>query len=138
MSVLGVATAEGRTSFEPQETIEFTASWQAENAPKSVEVRLVWYTSGKGDTDVRVVDRVVFDNPPSQESRHGSFLLPTGPYSFSGKLISLIWALELVLLPSDESTRVDLVVAPGGREVVLETPKKVAGQAPPRQEERPE
>ena len=30
--------------------------------------------------------------------------MPDGPYSFSGKLITLAWAIEIVVLPGGEST----------------------------------
>ncbi len=37
---------------------------------------------------------------------------PRSPYSFSGKLISLIWALELVALPGREAARTEITLAP--------------------------
>jgi hypothetical protein len=47
--------------------------------------------------------------------------LPETPYSFSGRLISLLWALELVAPPSKTVGRQELVVAPGGQEVRLDS-----------------
>jgi hypothetical protein len=45
--------------------------------------------------------------------------LPWGPYSFSGKLISLIWAFELIALPSEDSIRQEIVIGPDAREVQI-------------------
>jgi len=39
--------------------------------------------------------------------------------SFSGKLISLVWALELVVLPKGASTRQEIKIGPGAKEVRL-------------------
>ena len=52
--------------------------------------------------------------------------LPAGPYSFSGRLISLIWALELVAEPGNHVARVEITLGPDGQEVVLAT-----GEGPP-------
>jgi hypothetical protein len=46
-------------------------------------------------------------------------MLPEGPYSFSGKLISLIWALELACSPGSETVRREITVSPTGHEIVL-------------------
>jgi hypothetical protein len=49
------------------------------------------------------------------------FKLPDSPYSFSGKLVSLAWAIEAVAQPGERSARAEIVIAPGGKEVRLET-----------------
>jgi len=95
------------------------ALWILDEPPKAVEVRLFWYTEGKGTQDVELIDSVRFDAPPQRDQKDFRFTLPDEPYSFSGKLISLIWALELVVLPSDETERIPITVSPTGCEVVL-------------------
>ena len=62
-------------------------------------MRLFWYTRGKGTEDVGLVDTVAFPNPQTTDQRTFRFALPEAPYSFSGKLISIIWAIELILEP---------------------------------------
>jgi hypothetical protein len=64
-----------------------------------IEVRLFWYTQGKGTRDVEVVDSLRVDNPEPSGHTRFSFQLPAGPYSFSGRLITLDWAIEAVALP---------------------------------------
>ena len=93
------------------------------------KLRLFWFTRGKGTEDAAVVDTLRFETPQAEEARPFRFVLPEAPYSVSGKLISLVWALELVAEPSREVDRLELVVAPGGREVLLESQQ----QDPPRQ-----
>jgi hypothetical protein len=80
-----------------------------------------------------VVQTKRIDNPGALGSDPFSFTLPPGPYSFSGRLISLIWALELTCTPSHETVRKEIVVSPTGREILLTS---VAGQgqgSPPEQ-----
>ncbi len=119
MNQLKIGTRENRKNFEPGEEVEGAAGWELEARPESVEVRLIWFTRGKGTEDVGLVEKVRFEQPQAAEARPFRLRLPPQPYSFSGKLISLIWALELVALPGKQSARVELVVAPGGKEVVL-------------------
>jgi hypothetical protein len=48
-------------------------------------------------------------------------VLPAGPYSFSGQLVSLVWALELVASASKTVVRREIEVGPDRREVRLES-----------------
>lgn len=124
---LEIAITGGRTAFAPRETVEGTVSWRFALAPAKVELRLLWYTEGKGERDVEVIETVPFVAAAAAERRAFSLRLPPGPYSFSGKLISLRWALEAVAEPGDRSTRTEIVVAPAGREVRLDPGASLAG-----------
>ena len=122
MSRLAIETTDRATKFLPGEEIEVIAEWDLDEPAEAVEVRLVWYTRGKGDQDVSLVETKRFDFPSQSESRKCQFTLPHAPYSFSGKLISLIWALEVIALPLDDSKRIDITIAPGGEEITLQQP----------------
>ena len=117
--MFAITTPDNRTAFEPGETIDVTAEWLFDQQVDSVELRLVWYTRGKGDTDVSVVERIPFDMPGPSEKQTVTLTLPMAPYSFSGKLISLCWSIELVADDNDASERLDITIAPGAREVML-------------------
>jgi hypothetical protein len=108
------------TAFAPGETVEGTVSWQLDRSAQAVELRLFWYTTGKGDQDVGVVSTVPFPSPALQDQRSFSISLPSGPYSFSGNLISVIWALEAVVEPGARAGRIEIVVSPTRREIVLQ------------------
>jgi hypothetical protein len=124
MNTLQIHTPEGQTDFEPGAPIDVDVSWDFESPPESLELRVVWNTAGKGTTDLSVVQSQTIESPTPRDSRRLTIALPSAPYSFSGKLVSLIWALELVALPGKESTRQEIVVAPAGREVVLRPVEK--------------
>ena len=117
MSTMRISTRDQRVSFRPGEEIAGVAAWQLESPPKAVELRLFWFTRGKGTTDVKVIQTLSFDAPKLEETRPFQLRLPGEPYSFSGKLISLIWALELVIGKTAE--RLEIVVSPSGHEIVL-------------------
>ncbi len=119
MNNLRISTADNRTQFEPGETIPIVAEWSLDDHATEIEIRLVWHTEGKGDTDMDVVNTIDIKSPALRDTYRDSMQLPTKPYSFSGKLVSLLWGLELVVLPSEESTRLGITIAPGGNEVVL-------------------
>ena len=122
MDVIEIATEDGRVAYQPGETVSGAVSWRLDALTTGVEVRLFWYTRGKGTTDVEVLKAQHFDVAGTTGQRGFRFLLPDQPYSFSGKLISLVWAIEAIVQPGDRSQRLELVVGPGGREVVLGVP----------------
>ena len=119
MSTLRIDVSGGTRGYKPGETIGGRVTWQADAAPQSAEVRLFWYTSGKGTQDVEIVDSVAFQTPQMNDERTFSFSLPRQPYSFSGKLISLVWALELIVEPGGNVERQEFVMSGSGQEVVL-------------------
>jgi hypothetical protein len=119
MSLIQVEIRDGNTSFRPGDPVEGTVFWQLEPPPEEIEVRLFWYTQGKGDQDVGVVETFPFPSPTPTDRRQFRFRLPEGPYSFSGKLISLAWAIEVVAQPGDVAGRAEITVSPTGAEIRL-------------------
>jgi len=116
---LGLFIADGRTAFKPGGTLELSVLWALSAKPVSLDARLFWYTRGKGTEDVEVVATFPIDAPAAAGESKVRFTLPIAPYSFSGKLISLIWAAELVAEPGSRSTRLEFILSPTGQELVL-------------------
>ena len=119
MDKLDIILHGDRTTFAPRETVRGRLEWALDTNPRYLELSLFWYTSGKGTRDVGVIGTAKFDDPGVHGSKDFSFALPDGPYSFSGKLISLIWAIELTCSPGSETVRREITVSPTGREIVL-------------------
>src|SRR5262245_14888425 len=107
--MLRVTLENNDTQFEPGAQLVVTAEWELETEQREVDLRLIWFTRGKGTTDVAIVQRLAFENPPLRDSKRLGIQLPEAPYSFSGLLISLVWALELVAEPSGETSRLEFV-----------------------------
>jgi hypothetical protein len=121
MSWLEISLAEPRFLFAPGETIAGTASWSLDGDPREVELRLFWFTQGKGDEDVGIVDRTRFEAPGRQDRREFRLRIPpAGPLSFSGQLTTHARALELVVEPGEQTRRLELLVSASGREIRLE------------------
>lgn len=108
-----------RTNYQPGDAIEGNVSWVAEKPPHKAELRLFWQTRGKGDRDAGLVESVNFELPQPSDFREFRFRAPDFPPSFSGRLISLVWGLELVLEPG-ETSAVELVIGPKGAEISLD------------------
>jgi hypothetical protein len=86
--------------------------------PRSLSVMLSWTTSGKGTTDAAAVWTQDIPEPRAKGEKQIGAPLPDGPYSFSGKLISLQWRVELVA-NKDISCAWEFVLGPDGAEILL-------------------
>ncbi len=120
-----------RSAFEPGEEISGAVLWELKEAPETAELRLVWSTRGKGSEDAETVQTITFDQPQAGDTRPFSLVLPEAPYSLNGRLIAIMWALELVLKPSQDFVREDITIGPGGKEVRLTQvgiPKEFGGK----------
>lgn len=121
MTALKLELRDNCTAFEPGAELTGTIQWQAEKTLERLELRLFWFTRGKGTEDAGIVAKLDFEQPMAQETRSFQMRLPEAPYSFSGKLISLVWGLELIAYPTKEVCRQELEMGPGKREIRLDT-----------------
>lgn len=116
---LALFTADDNRAFKPGETLALTALWALPTKPASLEVRLFWYTRGKGTEDVGLIASEQIHVTATAGESSVRFTLPVAPYSFSGKLISLSWAAELVAEPGSRATRLEFTLSPTGAEILL-------------------
>lgn len=117
--MIEIRIRDDRRAFRPGETVTGEATWALDRPPQSVELRLFWFTRGRGTGDVDIVKIVNFESPHQHDSRRFEVLLPESPHSFSGKLISLTWAIEVVAKPGETAARNEFVVSPSLAEIVL-------------------
>ena len=114
---LTIVPASGDACRKPRAVLELVARWSLPSAPRSLEARLFWFTRGKGTEDAGVVATELVPAPAAHGEHRVRFTLPEAPYSFSGRLISLIWAVELSA--DHTAARWEFVLAPEGREILL-------------------
>ncbi len=122
MSVLFLATEGNQARFEPGEVVGIQTRWDFESPPDAIEVRLVWHIerlSEEKPSWIVIPDKSRIENPDAQGDHACQMALPEMPFSFSGKLISLRWGVEVVALPFLEATRLDISVSPDRRSVML-------------------
>jgi hypothetical protein len=121
MSEFDIVVPDRKTNYQPGGWLEGKATWQLDKSADWIEVRLLWFTQGKGDSDISVEETVRVEAPPLSDSCPFRFQLPLAPYSFSGKLISLIWAVEIVAEGDKNAARYEFTLSPNGREIELGT-----------------
>ena len=106
------------TEFTPGDTISGKLMWEADQDVSEIALRLFWFTTGRGTQDISIVTEQKW--PSSQGQANFSIPLPQEPYSFSGTLIALSWALEAVFLPTEESSdRYEFDLTPDGKPITL-------------------
>lgn len=95
-----------------------TATWgPLDGAPRRVVVRLGYRTEGRGDSDHDEAAEVSWDGTESGQRR---FELPVpehGPMTYEGRLIRVLWRVELRLdrrLQSDPTEQVPVTILPRG------------------------
>jgi hypothetical protein len=120
MSRLQIELADGKTKYRPGEAVEGVAFWELDAPPTSIEIRLFWRTQGKGTVDVQVVQSQPQPGAGKADRRAFRFVLPAGPYSVSGVLVSIVWGVEIVAEPSSDSASEELTVSPTGEEIRLQ------------------
>jgi hypothetical protein len=116
---LRIDLADGRTSFAPGELLQATAEWKLECPVEAVELRLCWITHGEGQQGTVTVAAIRIETPELSGNRSWATRLPNGPYSFIGDLISLAWSLELVVEPTTDTYRLEIILAPRGKAIQL-------------------
>ena len=116
---LRIEFRDNRTAFKPGAELTGTVGWEGISQPRKAQLTLSWMTKGKGTEDSAVVQTIIFDHPKERESRPFTLRPVQSPFSFSGKLISIIWTAELTLQPGDLSERVEIIVAPDAREITV-------------------
>jgi hypothetical protein len=140
MSWISIELDDGRTAYRPGEEVSGVVLWVIDDdeegfgeAPEieSAEVRLIWFTRGRGDRDSGIVAAEELPGPQATDRRPFRFRLPEGPYSVSGKLVSLVWAVEAVIQPGDRAARTEITVSPTGREVMLYPDLETSGGGGP-------
>lgn len=119
MPTLTLTTTNQATEFAPGQSIEGSVGWQLESPPRDAFLRFFWYTQGRGTQDVNVVQEIEFPNPPASFEQPFQFTAPDQPYTFSGALITLQWAMELVLNKGKDVQRLDIVLSPWTEKLAL-------------------
>lgn len=87
-------------------------------AAKSIQLRVFWFTQGRGDEEAEVVHRMTID--PHELVTAFNWKLPAAPYSFAGQLITMAWAVEVVDNKENSLDLVPFLLSPSGEEIQLE------------------
>lgn len=72
-----------------------SASWNLVGPPAWLEIRLAWHTEGKGTKEVLVVGRERFRGVSAQDQRTFALSLPEMPYTYHGRIVSILWSVDV-------------------------------------------
>ena len=103
-------------AIEPGGTISGRVAWHGDAT--SLVVKLTWVTRGKGDQDTDVVAETTVPVAGQTDARF-TLTAPFEPFTFSGKLISIVYYVTARVAGTETTT--EIVIAPNGKEVVLAT-----------------
>jgi hypothetical protein len=107
-----------RRDLRPHDTVSGRVTWALESEPRELELRLCWFTRGRGTEEARTVEALPLGDTTRGEKAF-SFRLPAEPWSVNGTLVRIAWALEVVAKKSGALAMEEIVVAPDRREVAL-------------------
>lgn len=116
--------------YLPGEEVRGTVEWSLENDPARLEVVLFWYSEGKGSPDTHTAASEVWEQPGIQGKRPFALKLPMAPHSFSGKLVTLRWAVEVYCRKPKLVEHLDLSMSPDGEPILLGEPEEEGDPAP--------
>ncbi|MEK7953336.1 hypothetical protein [Luteolibacter soli] len=107
-----------RRDLRPHETVTGRVEWQLEKEPRDLELRLCWFTQGRGTEESRTIAALPLGDTLRGE-RAFSFQLPAEPWSVNGTLVRIAWALEVVAKKTGSLAVEEIVVAPQRQEIAL-------------------
>ena len=106
--------------FAPEETIKFVVSWDLTNVMDlNFEIHFFWHTEGRGNEDLEIFESIPFLAPIAIGKKNFQMKAPNQPFSFSGKLISLVWKIEVVSPSTNLSTSEVIQISPTERSIIL-------------------
>ncbi len=83
--------------YRPGETVVGAVEWSFPEGPNGAALCLRWRAEGKGTPDAGAPIAVQFEDPRATDRRAFRVTLPIMPYSFSGKVLSIVWRVELMV-----------------------------------------
>ncbi len=109
-----------KKQFRPFDVIEGKIIYNLVKPCATIQVDLAWTTIGKGTTDSCAVDSTGVSTM-GKISGDGRFRLavPAGPYSFSGKLVSIVWLVSCGAESDLDIAETEITISPSGKELVI-------------------
>jgi hypothetical protein len=87
----------GTVRYRPGESVSGAVKWSFPAVPNGAALCLRWRAEGKGTPDAGSPIAVQFEDALATDRRAFRLVLPIMPYSFSGKMLSIVWRVELVV-----------------------------------------
>lgn len=122
--------SESQTAYLPGDEVKGRVSGSSGPSDKAEKftVNLMWQTRGKGTVDTKVVASADFTAAGIADGGRFSFRIPDdGPYSLAGRLLSIMWQVELRASKRKEVlASASFIVSPTGQEIAIsEVPREI-------------
>ncbi len=106
------------STLHPGGTLRGTVSWGIPHPPRKLEVRVFWYNGEPGSGEARTIGSLELGE--AQEGSRGfDFALPELPWSVTGQVVKVGWAIELVEKKSGSLALADFTMSPDGGVAML-------------------
>jgi len=113
-----LSIADEKPCYRPGDTLQAEASWELDAEPRAVTLRLFWYTQGKGTTDTVIAVEEPYVGPMASGKWSTSLTIPPDAVSsYTGRLLSITWAVEVVAEKKLGFARREIVVSPTGQAI---------------------
>lgn len=110
---------DGKITYRPGETIRGELLWDLSQEVQDITINIFWYTNGIGeqDSEIAVTEKI---SMPLQKGRQSFEIeLPLAPYSYTGQITELQWAIEATTMKDKVKDVKEFSMTPDKREIVL-------------------
>ena len=108
-----------RSSFKPGSILKGSIIWNIDIVPETITISLCYWTEGRGTQDAVSVAKHEVKITNSSGEQPFEFLIPNSPWSFSGKLISINWAVAAEIRSKKLFTLIPITISPTAAEINL-------------------
>ena len=119
MDKISIELKDGKTSYNPGEKIRGKLEWELAQEVPEITINIFWYTEGIGEQDSELAKTEVIKAPLQNDRQNFEIDLPMAPYSYSGQITALKWAIEATAMKDKVKDVKEFSMTPGNREVIL-------------------
>ncbi len=119
MDKISIQLKDAKISYLPGEKINGEVEWDLTQEVKEIAINVFWYTEGIGDQDSEIAESEIIKLPLKSDRQSFEIGLPMAPYSYSGQITSLKWAIEATTLKDKFKDVKEFSMAPGNKEIIL-------------------
>ncbi len=108
-------------AFAPGDLIEGSIQWELSWPVEQMNIALLFESKGKGTPQCEVCDTMELEHLSNRGERRFELATPEWPWSFSGRLLSLVWMVSLTATGHKEEREHSLpvVISPTRSEMDL-------------------
>ena len=119
MDKISIKLKNDKISYCPGEKISGEVEWDFTQEVKEIAINVFWYTEGMGDQDSEIAVNEIIKLPLKSDRQSFEIELPMAPYSYSGQITSLKWAIEATSLKDKFKDVKEFSMTPGNKEIIL-------------------